>query len=44
MRYTRPHITQIVNAVSAIKSAKAAPNQEQGTIFLTTGAAYQSDE
>ena len=44
MRYTRPQITRIVTAMSVIKSSKAAPNPEQGTIFLTTGAAYQSDE
>lgn len=44
MRYTRPQITRIVNAVSVVKSAKTAPIQEQGSVFLTNGAAYQSDE
>lgn len=44
MRYKRPQITRIVNAVSVIKSAKGAGNQEVGTIFLTNGSAYQSDE
>ena len=44
MRYVRPQITGVFRAVSSIQSEKGEGQQEVGSIFLTNGAAYQSNE
>jgi hypothetical protein len=44
MKYMKPQILTTVPALSTIKSAKIAPNQEVGSSLPTNGAAYQSDE
>jgi hypothetical protein len=44
MRYTQPKINSTYSALSVIKNEKGSPNDEVGTILLTNGAAYQSEE
>lgn len=44
MRYSRPQITGVYQALSLIKSEKGTGQDEMGTVFITNGQAYQSDE
>jgi hypothetical protein len=44
MKYTQPKITQTYPAFSVIKSMKGQFVEETGSILLTNGPAYQSEE
>jgi hypothetical protein len=44
MRYIRPHITGVFQAISAIQSEKGPGAQEIHSVLFTNGPAYQADE
>jgi hypothetical protein len=44
MRYTKPQITGVYSALTAIKTIKVEPLSEADTGFPTDGNGYQADE